>query len=112
MNPQTLDMINDWYDHLPNGIARSDTINELLGLVDKCVTILNPNESVWRELDECEDFVEFIGLITAYCNIEGIQLLAIFCLDRGLSNCQMEFHEEIYPEYWCSEVRTYRTLVS
>lgn len=114
MNPRTIDMINDWYDHLPDGYqaTSSDSINELLGLIDNCVTVLNPDHSVWRELDECEDFVEFISVVSSYCNLESTQILAIFCLDRGLSNCQMEFHEEIYPEYWCSEVSTYRKLVS
>lgn len=112
VNPQTLDMINDWYDHLPNGVARSETINELLGLVDQCVTTLNPDESVWRELDNNEEFVEFITFITAFCNIEGIQCLAIFCLDRGLINCQMDFYKEIYEQYMCSEVLTYKRLIS
>lgn len=113
MNPETLNLIDSMYDHLPlYRQASGDSVNEVLGLLDTGVNTLNPDFAVWDELDQCEDFVELIDVIALYCGLEATQLLAIFCLDRGLVNCQMEFHTEIYDEYLLSEVQTYKRIVA
>lgn len=113
MNPETVNIIYDIYDHLPqsqydNGV---ESLNDILNILETGIVTLNPGP-VWSELDQCEDFVDLISTIALYCGIEATQVLAIYCLDRGLSNCQMEFYDEIYEQYLCSEVLTYKRLIA
>lgn len=113
MNPETLNVIYDMYDHLPHSQYDTgvESLNDILNILETGVVTLNP-EPVWMELDQCEEFVDLFSVISMYCGIEATQVLAIYCLDRGLSNCQIEFYEEIYDEYLCSEVQTYKRLIA
>lgn len=112
MNPSTIDTILDLYDQLNGHDWSGECINEFLGYLDTSVNTLNPDQSVWSELDNSEDFVEFISCVFCYCGLEAQQILAIYCLDRGLVNCQMEFWEDIYDNHMCSAVLTYKRLIA
>ncbi len=112
MNPETINVVYDLYDQLHGHDWSGDNINELLGTLDTCVNTLNPDKPVWSELDANDEFVEFMSCLFYYCGLEAQQIMGIYCLDRGLVNCQMEFYEDIYDEYLCSEVLTYKRLIA
>ena len=68
----------------------------------------------WHELDNREDFQEMIDCCFRSCLGYGPEcVLAIFCLDRGLVNCQMNVFADLgftYENYLLPEVITARRL--
>lgn len=94
-----------------------EDISEELGWFVKrleMVLDLKDHQIRWDDIDKREDFQEMMELCYRSCIGSGPEcVFAIFCLDRGLVNCQMNTLADLgftYENYLLPEVLTARRL--
>lgn len=87
-------------------------VGDLIRRIEKFYN-LKDDSIPWSELDREEIFQEIIDLFASCCiSQEATNILAIFCLDRGLFNCQMNsLKDEAYDEYLMSAVVSAKRLM-
>lgn len=117
-----MDNIESYIDEYINtftsySFTGEEDISEELGWFVKrleMVLDLKDHQINWKEIDEREDFQEMMELCYRACIGPGPEcVFAIFCLDRGLVNCQMNVLADLgftYENYLLPEVITARRL--
>ncbi len=91
----------------------ADGISETLGLLERRLSRHYDGNIDWDYLDRNDNFAELFAYLALACeSIEGYQMLAIFCLDRGLVLCQIEsLLKEAYDQYLLPEALSAKRLI-
>ena len=72
----------------------------LLHHLVKDLTAICGGEPDWEKLDGYDGLAALFGCIASDCwGLDALLSLAIFCLDRGMHNCQMEFANMVYKDH-------------